>query len=291
MAIHGHLYVVDNPQTFFLPIVLGGPPPNEGYAPCDDPVTITMNVFYQFAEFQFDFPVFTVLNVNDGSFQLPFPFDILGGPTNVSITVNYLGYQYYRSAIFPYDVTLRTELDIWVYQPSLPSSDGITAGQVSQALNGHGLPQGTSLSVSQNGFSVSGSESQVSLQFGVWVTPDLSSNLNLYLDLSLNGYNINVGWPEDWCESPGDVLNSIQSGLQSADSAANSVVSSAILGILTGAPLNLSQQIATALVNSTSFQFVSLSYPVNYNWALSDTGNPTVVLTPNLAIGYPAFWS
>jgi hypothetical protein len=148
------------------------------------------------------------------------------------------------------------------------------------------LPGDTTLSSNSSGLNLVGSEGQINLQFGIAITPDRSSNLGVYFDLALNGYNINVGWPESWCESADDVLNSIKSGLQTAGSAANSVVESQLTKILKAAPLNLTATEASNLLKNVSIQFESVSF-ANHSWALSNTSDPTIVISPGPILGYP----
>jgi hypothetical protein len=284
MAIKGHVYLISDTTTFFAPILFGQGPPATGYVPCSYALNVIMNVTYSFAGLPFVFPLIGVVNTKDGSFELP---DApLLNPETASIHLDYMGYPYYRSENFAFSKT-KEDLKIWLYEPSLPVSDGITAGQVSTALSGHGLPGNTNLTVNGNGLNVAGSESQVSLQFGIQIAPDTTPNLSLYFDLALNGWNIHVGWPESWCESADDVLNSIRSGLTSADSSANGVVASQILSILQKAPLNLTQGEATTLLQKISLQFVYVSYPNNHTWALSNKTDKTVVIFPQPTIGYP----
>lgn len=286
MTAKGYVNLITDPTTFFAPILFGQGPPSSGYAPTDSPVIVTLySPGFIFGLFSFSMQ--TTVNTSDGSFEFQLPGDYVFD--QVAITVSYLGYPYYRSGFFPF-ANLAKELNIFIYEPRLPTSDGISAGQVSTALSTTSLPGNTSISVNSNGFNISGSESEVSLDFGLRITPDTSANLNVYFDLALNGWNINVGWPESWCESATDVLNSIKAGLQTAGSAANKLVASQISTILQSAPLNLSSGEAITLLDNVSIQFVYASYPNNHTWGLSNKTDSTIVIFPQPVIGYPRGW-
>jgi hypothetical protein len=287
MSIKGTVYLVTNTIEFFLPLVLtvGGKAPTTGFAPSNSPYVAKLTFSGGFfGIFQFSF--FTNVNTADGTFEFNIPDLTPFGLKLVALSLSLYNVPIYRSEHFAYS-DLSRELNIYLYQPRLPSSDGITAGQVSSALSGHGLPGNTSLTASSSGLSITGSKSGAHLQFGVAIVPDTSPNLSLFFDLLLNGWNIHVGFPADLCESANDVLNSIRSGLQSADSAANGVVQSQLMTILQGTPLNLSSGEASNLLQNVSIQFSQVSFPANHNWALSNKSDTTVVISPTPVIGYP----
>ena len=287
MNINGTVYLVTNPTEFFAPLAfeVGGPAPTSGFDEVDSPVVVTLTVFGSILGFEFPFEFTGALDTSNGTFAVEFPD--LGGldPRTATISIALYNWPVYRSAAFPYG-NLGQSMNIYLYQPSLPAADGISAGQISGVLSGHQLPGDTTLSSNASGLNVVGSEGQINLQFGIAITPDTSSNLGVYFDLALNGYNIHVGWPESWCESADDVLNSIQSGLQTAGSAANGVVESQLATILQAAPLNLTATEASNLLQNVSIQFETVTF-ANYSWALSNTSDPTIVISPGPILGYP----
>jgi hypothetical protein len=134
---------------------------------------------------------------------------------------------FYRSAVFPRAHTSKP-LDIFLYQPTVPNSDGLTAGQISAGLSGQGLPGNTTLTANPWGIGVAGSEGQADIQFGVQLVADTSPNLSIFFDLALDGWNIHVGWPTSWCESADDILNKIRTSLQTSGSKAGQLVSGTI---------------------------------------------------------------
>jgi hypothetical protein len=199
-------------------------------------------------------------------------------------------HQHYRSEFFPYAHAQSNKLDIFLFQPELPASDGISAGQISSVLAGEGLPGNTDITSTPWGLSLAGSQSQASIQFGIQMVPDTSANLNAFLDLALNGWNIHVGWPESWCESAGDILNKIKSGLGTAGSAANTAVQNHLTAILEGPPLNLNATETQNLLKAVSIQFATVSFANAHTWALTNQSDPTRVIFAQPVIGYPRGW-
>lgn len=290
MSISGQLNFVVDPVEFFTPI-LGGGQPESGF------VHVRRESFQVevtgLVNFPFSIPITlsAASSFIDGTFELPdFPDFPPGFPMEtIWVTVSHAGSQYYRSAKFPL-ANARDGLNIYMYQPGLLPSQGITAGDISTALKSAGLPGSTQISATSWGLNLSGSKSGANIQFGILIVPDTSPNLGVFLDLSLNGWNIHVGWPADWCESATDVLNSIKSGLQTSGSSTNQAVTNEIMTNLEGPPIGLPQALAMELINRVSIQFVTLAFDNNYSWPLSNTTDETVVVSPALAFGYPRGW-
>jgi hypothetical protein len=289
MIVHGTVYLVTNPTEFFPPLVLevGGPAPTSGFAAVGSPLQVSVTLIGSLLGLPFPFMAFSgPLNTTNGTFSINIPPGIDPfNPQSAAISISLFNFPVYRSATFPI-AHLEQNLNIFLYQPSLPASDGISAGQISNVLSGHQLPGDTTLASNSSGLNVVGSEGQINLQFGIAITPDRSSNLGVFFDLALNGYNIHVGWPESWCESADDVLHSIQSGLQTAGSAANNLVASRLATILQSAPLNLTAGEAHNLLQNVSIQFESVSF-ANHSWPLSNTSDSTIVISPRPILGYP----
>jgi hypothetical protein len=291
MSIMGVVHQVNDPTAFFLPIILGTGNPTSGYVPLKSSgVVVTMLVYFQpplIPAPGIPFPLWANASATNGSFTLPdIPTEILPKVTHASITVAVHGRPYYRTELFPLSHTNKP-LDIFVYQPSIPSTDGVTAGQISTGLSGGGLPENTTLSANPWGLGVVGSKSGADIQFGIQIVPDASTNLSVFLDLEIHGWDISVGFPADWCKSADDILNNIKSALQTSGSATNRLVSGAIAKAFEGPPLNLSSTVTQKLLDNVSIQFVTMTLPKKYTWPLSNQPDGTVVVVPQLALGYP----
>jgi hypothetical protein len=291
MSITGVVHQVNDPTAFFLPIILGTGKPTSGYVPLKSSgVVVTMLAYFQpplFPAPGIPFPLSANVSASNGSFTLPdIPAAILDLTKQVSITVSVHSRPYYRTELFPRTHTEKP-LDIFVYQPSIPSTDGVTAGQISTGLGGGGLPGNTTLSANPWGLGVVGSKSGADIQFGIQIVPDRSTNLSVYLDLAIDGWDISVGFPADWCTSADDILNNIKSALQTSGSATNKLVSGALAKAFEGPPLNLSSTVTQKVLDNVSIQFVTMSLPKKYTWPLSNQSDKTVVVVPTLALGYP----
>jgi hypothetical protein len=302
VSIKGRVFQITNTNAtdFFTSILLNDSAPTTGFAPLmtrglvatlRGSLTRTIWVsVHRRAQERITVTSTADVSSHDGTFEFQdFPSNVQKHP--VSITLTLRGLPYYRSASFAYDRT-QHELNIYVYQPTVPRLDGITAGEVSQAIQASGasLPGNVTLSASPNGIGVSGSEDEASVKFGMQIWPDTSSNLGIFFELSLISWNIQVGFPDDLCESADDILDMIEEGLLDADSTANSIVLDKMTGILTGPPLRLPASTAAKLLSRISIQLSSVSYANSYAWAVSDTDNSTIVVVPQPIIGYPRGW-
>ena len=222
----------------------------------------------------------------DGSFSLadqPFPSVWLTVTSRVPL---------YRSGGIPHRQALSSELDIWLFPDTLPTSDGITAGTVSQQLSGRGFPGNTIIDsgaalTGSAGLTFAGSEGQVSLAFGINITPDLSQDLQTFLDINLNGWHINVGFPTDLGESADDVLNSIRSGLGTAATGLNATVLQQMQTILEAQEGLTASMAMTFLTQDVSVTFMDVNFPNQHSWGIGDTSDKTIVLTADPCIGFP----
>lgn len=287
MALHGHVYYITEPSQAFVPVVLGDTAPTTGFVPWGG-VTVEAIYFWDFLGLEFPVWVASTHTAHDGSYTLPEPSAGLNGIAQQVALRVVSGVTVYRSSYMSRAHALSRPLDMWIYVDRLPVSDGITAGTVSQQINGHGLPGNTRITAGgPYGLNFRGSEGQVDINFNIWTAPDVSCDLNAFLDLSLNGYDIEVGWPTDWFESPGDVLNKIRSGIASAGSSINTAVLNRMASIL-----ETSEGLTAGLANNflhhdVSTTFFGISYPHAHNWGIGETGDNTVVLTANACIGFP----
>jgi hypothetical protein len=117
--------------------------------------------------------------------------------------------------------------------------------------------------------------------------PDTSFELNTFLDLALSSWNINVGWPADWCTNADDILAEIVRGLQSAAGSMNASVLTKLEQAFAEME-SLPVSVANAFLNTdVSVTFMDLTFPTQYTWPASNTTDPTVVIAGDICIGYP----
>jgi hypothetical protein len=224
-------------------------------------------------------------NEADGAFVLE------GFPPGLPIEVVAIGLklgntQFFRTEFFNVNA-LDQPINLFLFQPRVPTTNAITAGQISENLSGSGLPGNTKLTSNASGLSIAGSKEGAHIQFGVSVVPDTSFNLSLFVDLALNGWNIHVGWPADLCESANDVLKKIRKSLQTSDTSVNAAVLSNIESALTSPPENLNSDLAATLLGLISTQFTSVMILNNYTWPLKDTTDDTLILFAQPVFGFP----
>ena len=286
MTLNGHVYYVTDVTEAFTPVILGDNLPTSGFEAW--PGAIVTATYY--------WPIFGLLPLwatsatvaGDGSFELaPPPGEFAALVDTVSLKVT-AGPPVYRSGYISLAEAQSRELDIWLYPDTLPTADGISAGAVSQVVNGQGLPGNTTLTAGgPYGLNFSGSEGQVSLEFNIVVAPDTSPDLDDFLDLSINGWDINVGWPTSWFESADDVLNKILSGIAGAGGSMNSAVLARMETILENQDGLSAQLAANFLNNDVSVTFYGVGYPNHHSWNIGDTSDRTIVLVANPCIGFP----
>jgi hypothetical protein len=283
----GHVYYITDASNAFVPVVLGDKPPTIGFVPWPG-AKVQVTYYREFLGLRLWLWRTTATAGSDGSFQLADPpAQVEEMASFVSLLVS-SGVSVFRSAYVPIAEARSHELDMWVYVDRLPVSDGISAGTISQLVSGHGLPGNTTITAGgPYGLNFSGSEGQVNMNFNIWIAPDTSPNLDDFLDLSINGYDINVGWPTDWVESPDDVLNSIKSGIAAAGGSINAAVLNRMAEILETQD-GLSSPVAREFLNNdVSVVFFGIGYPHKHSWKISNTTDETVVLTANPCIGFP----
>jgi hypothetical protein len=298
MSIKGQVNLVNNPQLFFGELLLGnGVTPSGGFVPAKVSGLVAELVGLLPGPVlaggpalpPVPIPVSASVSPADGSFTLPdFPADFAKIQT-VTLRLLLNGRPFYRTGWFPRAHTSKS-LTTFVYQPTLPKTDGIKAGDISKGLAGANLPAGTALVAGPSGIFVGVSQSGVDAGFGVALVPDTSSNLSLFFDLALNGYNIHVGLPAACGTNADAILAQIKSELQTADSKVNGVVSDALKTACQSPPLGLSLDATKKLLGLVSIQFISVTYPVpapGHLWPLSAQSDPTIVAAPQLALGFP----
>jgi hypothetical protein len=286
VSLAGHVYYITDPSRAFVPVILGDELPTTGFVPW--PGTKVHVTYYW--EFIGLWPLWstTATAGSDGSFQLADPPPQVAEQARfVSLTVT-AGVPVFRSGYVPAAEARSKELNLWVYVDQLPVSDGISAGTISQQVNGHGLPGNTTITTGgPYGLNFSGSDGQVSMNFNIWIAPDTTVNLGDFLDLSINGYDINVGWPTSWFESADDVLNSLRSGIAAAGSSVNAAVLNRMVGILETQDGMSATMARNFLNNDVSVVFFGVGYPHPHSWNIGNISDGTIVLTANPCIGFP----
>ncbi len=287
MSISGRVFLV-NDATHFFAALWAGAQPTQGFAPSTKSafsVQIIAELFAPGAPIAPTTQVAGTVSTVDGSFTVP-AFPAALKLENVRVILSLQGRPFYRTETF-HPADLAKPLDIYLYQPNL-TGVGVTAGQVSKLLSTAGLPSGASLSAKNAVIGVTGSQDGADIQFGVRVVPDTSHVLAAFVDLELASWNIHVGFPADVCTNADDILGQIRKNLQSADNSANQVVSTQIASALEAA--GIGSTIVNAVVPKLSFQFNSLSTPAPHTWALANQSDGTIVLVPEITVGYPRFF-
>jgi hypothetical protein len=292
MSIKGAIHTITDPTAFFAPIVLGGTGHGGGFIPTKSSgVSVMLTAWMEVipASPAIPLPISAMASAADGGFTLPdVPASLNSFVHNVSFLVSVHGKPFYRSALFPRThLSPEKSFDIFVYQPSIPSSDGVPAGLISSGLASGDLPGNTVLSANPWGIGVVGSKSGADIDFGIQLTPDTSPNLGVFFDLALHNWDIQVGFPADWCTNADAILAQIKTALQSDNSKANQLVAGTITKAFEGPPLKLSSAVTQKLLNAVSIQFTSLTLPNKHTWPLSKTNDGTIVVVPQLTLGFP----
>jgi len=255
--INGQVNLVTNPTLFFTAVLSGSAPPPAAFRSAIRPATQAPYVVTVVGVRRRPAPEGFFINGNvnkdNGTFALEgfregLPIDVAA----ISLTLNKT--QFFRTQYFPVN-GLDQPINLFLFQPRVPVSNAITAGQISENLQGKGLPGNTTLTSNGSGLSIAGSKEGAHIQFGVSIVPDTSFDLNLFIDLALSGWNIHVGWPADVCESANDILQKIRNDIQTSGSSVNQTVLSNIESALTSAPENLSPALAAQLLALISTQF------------------------------------
>jgi hypothetical protein len=295
-ALTGHVYRITNPVAFFLPILAGQGPPEQGYEPWAGLEVRTWSVNDLLP---IPFPGGTAQTGADGGFkisQTP-PNPVLGGGTGSASDIRFA--LLVTEGTFPFrplyrsDLSLSveaaetTELNVWLLPESIDPKDGTTAGDVSGVLHGAGLPGNTQITASPSGLSFAGSDSGADIRFSITIRPDTSFDLSTLLDLQLSSWDIHVGWPADWCTNADDILAEIVRGIQDSAGSMNASVMGEIEQALAD-----NENLPTSLVrdffaSDASVTFMDVTFPAPHTWAISNTSDSTVVVAGDICIGYP----
>jgi hypothetical protein len=295
-VLSGHVYRITDPLNFFLYILASQGPPAEAYEPWGGLEVRTWSVNDLLP---IPFPGGSAQTQADGSFgitQTP-PNPTTGGGGDQSSDIRFAllitedSFPYrplYRSDLsLTVEAAETTELNVWLLPESVDMKDGVSAGMVSGVLNNSGLPGNTEITASPSGLSFVGSHAGADVKFGISITPDTSFDLNTYLDLQLSSWDIQVGWPAEWCTNADAILVEIVQGLQNAGTGMNASVLTKLESIFAdkeGLPLST---VRSFFDTDASLTFMDVTYPTQYTWPLASTTNSTVVVTGDLCIGYP----
>jgi hypothetical protein len=283
-SVKGQIFKVDDARTFFAQ-VLDGQTPTSGFSPLTGtPFEAILTGAPQAQEFTVT--VSALVDEADGTFSIPY-FREISYIDVVALSLRLNAAQFYRTQFFSPDAFDLQPLHIFLFQPRVSTGNAITAGTISDQLQGHGLPGNSKISSGPTGISVVGSKSGAKIQFGVLPVPDTSTNLSIYLDLILSNWNIHVGWPADLCEKASDVLNKIRKGLKDASSSMNATILSNIESALESPPVNLPSALAESFLNVVSTQFTSVNILNDYTWPLKDDSDETPILFAQPAFGFP----
>jgi hypothetical protein len=292
VSIDGHIYRITDPKGFFLPILDGQGPPREGYKPWCGVEVLSWAVD---TLLPIPLPGGMAVSRADGSFsiaQQP-PNPGLGDPSDarLGLTAFDTAFPYrplYRSGL---DMTLSegqsAELNIYLFPDMLSPTQGASAGDVSEAVDGAGLPGDTTITASPSALAFSGSSLGAHVKFGISLIPDTSFELDRYLDLRLDSWDISVGWPADWCTNAEDILIDIHKGLYNAGSSMNDAVLAKMESVFKEEELPSLALAKKFFGSEVSVTFMDVGYPTPHSWSVSSTEDKTIVVTADPCIGYP----
>ncbi len=286
MSISGQIYGITDARAFFTAVLLGQKPAT-GFTPLSK------------QNFEISMLGVTSLpsnpslhHVQNGSVapancafafpDYPANFDV----KDVAINLSLNGHPVYRSTMFSYPRAEQGGLDIYINQPVLPAADAIAAGEISQHLGGAGLPSNTTLTSGPTGIWVAGDQQGANVQFGVKLVPHTSTNLNVFADIGLNGWNIHVGFPADCKLNADEILAKIKTMLATDDSAVNAFIKTKVMQFLTEIAGTFANQVYAII----SITFTSVEFPTKHTWPLNNTEDTTGIITIGPTIGYPQKW-
>jgi hypothetical protein len=136
----------------------------------------------------------------------------------------------------------------------------------------------------------SGSEGDdVRINFTLRISPDTSSDLSKYVDLTLNGWDIEVDFPDSLWISPLGLSWMLFYGVAAEQEPVNEGILTFIARVLAGEDSSITQAAAQLFLQTqVTVTFMNIAYPENaYSWGLADTNDQTVILRATPAIGFP----
>jgi len=287
MSITGSVNIVtaSGAENFFLPLIIGADAPSQGFTrAANTPFQAKLTTGFFIGQPQISI---TTAVKPDGTFTFESSLPPSTPTEAVQLSLSLNNTPMYRSETFVIKDTDKP-MAVYLYQPNITA--GITAGQISKGLANVGLPSNTSLSAKSGLLGVTGSKEGADITFNIAVTVDTSHILTNFVDLALGYYNIHVGFPADCSTSADGVLAQIRNSLQTADSTANQIIVGQIISALGTPPLNVPAQTAEELLKKVSIQFSHLSFPKDLTWPLSNQTDTSIVMVPQVVIGYPRFF-
>jgi hypothetical protein len=289
MPLKGHVHKINDPMLAFAPLVLGSGQPTDGFKPWSK-ATVTATFWYQLpaaiGDYLVPFAQPPATTADDGSFSIEIPSAAGFNFKDVSLTVK-SGVTVYRSTRVSIDEAKSKKLDFWIFHDKLPASDGVTAGDVSSTIVSSGLPANTSITAGPGGLEFVASQGQVSMQFGIRMVPDLTSDLTALLDIDLQSWHVHVDWPTSWEVSPDAIHNLIKAGLNGAQGSMNTAVLQKMEAILATEDTLALPTAKKLLTEDVSVTFANVTFPNQHTWGIDHVHDETVVITAEPCIGFP----
>jgi hypothetical protein len=294
MPLKGHVYQITDETGFFTPIILGQSPPLTGFEPWAG-----LDVHCTFYGGPFDVFAFPgqAATAADGSFSIPDPtplqWAILGPSPFVWLYITRPpDVPLYRSGYSSFNAADEPELNIWLLpadEKLSAAEDSFSAGDVSAALTGAGLPRNTVITAAPNSLSFKGTraDGEISVKFSISIVPDTSADLSDFLDVALTSWDINVSWPVSWWISAEDVLTSVKAGISEAGTSVNAAVLARMETTLEQQDQVLPGLAKNFFENEVSVTFMDVEFPLTHSWDLSNTTDPALVVRADPCIGYP----
>lgn len=189
----------------------------------------------------------------------------------------------YRSGYFSFNAADQRELNIWLLpadEKLSAAEDSFSAGDVSAALTGAGLPRNTVITAAPNSLSFKGTraDGEISVKFSISIVPDTSADLSDFLDVALKSWDINVSWPVSWWKSAEDVLTSVKAGISEAGTSVNAAVLARMETTLEQQDQVLPGLAKNFFENEVSVTFMDVEFPLTHSWDLSNTTDPALVV-------------
>ena len=292
-GFYGTVYKITNPEAFFL----GLPePPSNSYEPWPG-LTVTAWFWYMPNEIL----QATLKGSTDakGRFGIPVSSKLasMGTPSadplraGIAVLMTVFAdsggnIPLWRSQSFSIAQGEMTKLQIYALPITVPTANGITAGNVSALFAGQGLPSNTTCTAFPGAvYSFSGSEDGASIIFTAILAPWQIAPLDDYIIINLGYTRITVGFPADIEVTPEDLLQNLQNGLATASGTINSQIPGALTTAVVKA--GIPSALAGALLAETVTSIMTVTCPQVHTWNLTNTTDPTVIAVLSPCIGYP----
>jgi hypothetical protein len=317
MSLHGHVFRITDVLAAFTPVIADDENPTTGFTPW---VSATVSADYIMKK-TYNPPRpkkpgikpplgqtvtthwgISTKTAKDGSFKLAEPPKSVeekhGNASLVMLRVSN-GVTIYRTSYMAVKEAQSRALDIWVFIATDAQQQGINAGFISQQLNtvsagGVGLPSDTLISAggadAPFGINFVGSSNEVRLIFNVWIAPATGSDIQDYFNLTVNGWDINVYFPDTLFITAGEIADALVRGIPAADGSVSAGVVNTLAADLVaqGEGLITLDQAKTFFNNEVTVTFANITYPEElHSWGLSDTNDTTIIIRATPAIGFP----